>query len=73
MTSAATGVVGPLHTLSVGTAGPRIAFLHGLFGQGRNWTQAGKALARTSPSAVRCTSPSAAAKARARSNRSFSQ
>lgn len=35
----------PLHTLSVGTAGPRIAFLHGLFGQGRNWSQIAKALA----------------------------
>lgn len=35
----------PLHTLTVGTAGPRIAFLHGLFGQGRNWTQIAKALA----------------------------
>jgi pimeloyl-ACP methyl ester carboxylesterase len=33
-----------LHTLSVGTGGPRVAFLHGLFGQGRNWTQIGKAL-----------------------------
>ncbi|PKW25877.1 alpha/beta fold hydrolase [Phycicoccus duodecadis] len=34
-----------LHTLAVGTDGPRIAFLHGLFGQGRNWTQVAKALA----------------------------
>ena len=34
-----------LHTLSVGTAGPRVAFLHGLFGQGRNWAQVAKALA----------------------------
>jgi pimeloyl-ACP methyl ester carboxylesterase len=34
-----------LHTLSVGTAGPRVAFLHGLFGQGRNWSQIAKALA----------------------------
>lgn len=34
-----------LHTLSVGTAGPRIAFLHGLFGQGRNWSQIAKAIA----------------------------
>lgn len=33
-----------LHTLSVGTAGPRIAFLHGLFGQGRNWNQIAKAV-----------------------------
>lgn len=35
---------GALHTLSVGTAGPRIAFLHGLFGQGRNWNQIAKAV-----------------------------
>ncbi len=31
-----------LHTLTVGTAGPRIAFCHGLFGQGRNWAQIAK-------------------------------
>ena len=35
----------PLFTTAVGTAGPRVAFLHGLFGQGRNWTQIAKALA----------------------------
>lgn len=34
-----------LHTTSLGTTGPRIAFLHGLFGQGKNWTQIAKALA----------------------------
>lgn len=34
----------PLHTLSVGEAGPRIAYLHGLFGQGRNWMQIAKAV-----------------------------
>ncbi|MEO5982017.1 MAG: alpha/beta fold hydrolase [Pedococcus sp.] len=39
------GPVPSLHTLSVGTAGPRVAFLHGLFGQGRNWSQVAKALA----------------------------
>lgn len=33
-----------LHTLSVGGAGPRIAFCHGLFGQGRNWMQIARAL-----------------------------
>ena len=33
-----------LHTLAVGSAGPRVAFLHGLFGQGRNWAQIAKAL-----------------------------
>jgi pimeloyl-ACP methyl ester carboxylesterase len=44
-----------LHTLSVGTAGPRIAFLHGLFGQGRNWNQVAKALAGPHGTAARCT------------------
>ena len=45
----------PLHTLSVGTAGPRIAFLHGLFGQGRNWTQIAKALAGPDGTGARST------------------
>ncbi len=35
---------GGLFTTSVGAAGPRVAFLHGLFGQGRNWTQVAKAV-----------------------------
>jgi pimeloyl-ACP methyl ester carboxylesterase len=39
------GAAPSLHTLSVGTGGPRVAFLHGLFGQGRNWSQVAKALA----------------------------
>ena len=43
-----------LHTLSVGTAGPRIAFLHGLFGQGRNWNQIAKALAGHGGSGAQC-------------------
>lgn len=34
-----------LKTTTLGERGPRIAFLHGLFGQGKNWTQAAKALA----------------------------
>ena len=34
-----------LHTTSYGEAGTRVLFLHGLFGQGRNWTQIAKALA----------------------------
>jgi pimeloyl-ACP methyl ester carboxylesterase len=34
----------PLHTTAIGDAGSRVVFLHGLFGQGRNWTQVGKAL-----------------------------
>lgn len=31
--------------LALGTEGPRVVFLHGLFGQGRNWTSVGKGLA----------------------------
>jgi esterase len=34
---------GVFHT-ELGTTGPRIAFLHGLFGQGKNWTSIAKAL-----------------------------
>lgn len=34
-----------LHTRTLGDHGPRIVFCHGLFGQGRNWTQIAKALA----------------------------
>ena len=34
-----------LHTTSYGESGSPIVFCHGLFGQGKNWTQAGKALA----------------------------
>ena len=37
-----------LHSTSYGESGPRVAFFHGLFGQGRNWTQIAKALADTS-------------------------
>ncbi len=44
----------PLNTLAVGTAGPRVAFLHGLFGQGRNWTQVAKALAGPDGTGARC-------------------
>ncbi|WKV16443.1 alpha/beta fold hydrolase [Janibacter limosus] len=33
-----------LHAVSSGDTGPRIAFCHGLFGQGRNWTQIAKGL-----------------------------
>ncbi|WP_183094806.1 alpha/beta fold hydrolase [Nocardioides stalactiti] len=35
----------PLSTTSYGDHGSRIVFCHGLFGQGRNWTQHAKALA----------------------------
>lgn len=52
MTSAATH--GPLNTLSVGTAGPRIAFLHGLFGQGRNWNQIAKGVSGPDGTDARC-------------------
>ena len=34
-----------LHTTSYGEDGPLVVFCHGLFGQGRNWTQIAKALA----------------------------
>jgi len=37
--------VSALHTTSHGDHGSRVVFLHGLFGQGRNWTQVAKALA----------------------------
>lgn len=33
-----------LHTSTSGEEGPRVAFCHGLFGQGRNWTQIAKGL-----------------------------
>ncbi|MFT4084279.1 MAG: alpha/beta fold hydrolase [Nocardioides sp.] len=36
-----------LHTLSFGEQGRRVVFCHGLFGQGKNWTQIAKALAGT--------------------------
>ena len=43
-----------LSTLAVGTAGARVAFLHGLFGQGRNWTQIAKAIAGPDGAAAQC-------------------
>jgi esterase len=33
-----------IHSMELGTSGPRVAFLHGLFGQGKNFTAAAKAL-----------------------------
>ena len=36
---------GTLHTTRLGEAGPRVLFLHGLFGQGKNWTTLGRSLA----------------------------
>lgn len=33
-----------LHRTELGTTGPRVVFCHGLFGQGKNWTQVAKAL-----------------------------
>ncbi|RNL80004.1 alpha/beta fold hydrolase [Nocardioides marmorisolisilvae] len=38
-------VLTDLHTTAYGESGSRVLFLHGLFGQGRNWTQIAKALA----------------------------
>jgi len=37
-------VLNDVHTTSLGDDGSQIVFLHGLFGQGKNWTQIGKAL-----------------------------
>lgn len=34
-----------LHVTEMGAGGDRVAFFHGLFGQGKNWTQIGRALA----------------------------
>jgi pimeloyl-ACP methyl ester carboxylesterase len=34
-----------LHTASLGESGPLVAFCHGLFGQGKNWTTIAKAVA----------------------------
>src|SRR3954451_11468064 len=34
-----------LASRTLGTAGPRVVFVHGLFGQGKNWTTIAKALA----------------------------
>lgn len=36
---------GPLHTTRLGEHGSPVVFCHGLFGQGKNWTQIAKALA----------------------------
>ncbi|NYE37746.1 pimeloyl-ACP methyl ester carboxylesterase [Nocardioides cavernae] len=33
-----------LHRTELGESGPRVVFCHGLFGQGKNWTQIAKAL-----------------------------
>jgi pimeloyl-ACP methyl ester carboxylesterase len=43
--AAMTAVAGQsLHSAVVGDSGPRVVFLHGLFGQGRNWSTIAKAL-----------------------------
>jgi pimeloyl-ACP methyl ester carboxylesterase len=34
-----------LHARTLGDAGPRVVFVHGLFGQGKNWTTVAKGLA----------------------------
>ena len=38
-------VLTTLHTTSLGDSGSRVVFCHGLFGQGKNWSAIGKALA----------------------------
>ncbi|HEY4604047.1 MAG TPA: alpha/beta fold hydrolase [Blastococcus sp.] len=40
-----TGADERLATRTLGEAGPRVVFVHGLFGQGKNWTTIGKGLA----------------------------
>lgn len=35
---------GGLYSTRIGESGPRVVFLHGLFGQGKNWTTVAKAL-----------------------------
>ncbi|QCX28032.1 alpha/beta fold hydrolase [Nocardioides jishulii] len=41
-----TAVAAPLHTVQLGEKGSPLVFCHGLFGQGRNWTQIGKQFAQ---------------------------
>ena len=36
-----------LFSTQLGAAGPRVVFLHGLFGQGKNWTTVAKALSHS--------------------------
>ena len=43
-----------LHTLRYGESGSRVVFLHGLFGQGRNWTQIAKAVSGPDGTDARC-------------------
>ncbi|GAA1847737.1 alpha/beta fold hydrolase [Microlunatus capsulatus] len=45
--TASPAAAGTLHTTRLGEAGPRVLFLHGLFGQGKNWTTLGRSLAAT--------------------------
>ncbi len=39
-----TPTAGGLHGTQLGETGPRVLFLHGLFGQGKNWTTLGRSL-----------------------------
>jgi len=39
-----TGTTPLLHATTIGTSGPRVVFLHGLFGQGKNWTSLAREL-----------------------------
>jgi pimeloyl-ACP methyl ester carboxylesterase len=43
----ATPLENGLFSTQLGSAGPRVAFLHGLFGQGKNWTTIAKGLSRS--------------------------
>jgi pimeloyl-ACP methyl ester carboxylesterase len=44
-TEAAEGADEGLASRTLGESGPRVVFVHGLFGQGKNWTTVGKGLA----------------------------
>ena len=52
LATAAVNADAPQHGLfstQLGTTGPRVVFLHGLFGQGKNWNTIAKALSDIRP------------------------
>lgn len=46
MSAPTAGPGSALHRSTTGTTGPRVVFLHGLFGQGKNWTTLARELAQ---------------------------